>query len=100
VTSIDAFTFGILLYALLFAGLFYPLIPASLGGGRPRTIIFIPAKDGLPIGIVKDNASGEPVPYKLLEVTDRSYVVISANPNEVLIEIDRDAVQGMIVVNA
>jgi hypothetical protein len=98
VTSIDAFTFGILLYALLFAGLFYPLIPASLGG-RPRTIIFIPAKDGLPIGIVKDNASGESVPYKLLEVTDRSYVVVSANPNEVLIEINRDAVQGMIVVN-
>ncbi len=89
---------GILAYASNFATMFYPLIPYSLGGGKPRTIVFIPSKDGLPTGIAKDNSSGKSVPYRLLTETDRSYVVISPTTNEESIEIGRDTVQGMVVL--
>ncbi len=89
---------GILGYASNFATMVYPLIPYSLGGGKPRTILFIPRKDGLPTGIAKDNSSGKSISYKLLTVTDRSYIVIATTPNEESIEIARDAVQGIVVV--
>lgn len=92
------FMLGFLLYVLVFAGSVYPLIPASLGGGRPRTIVFIPGKDGLPLGIVKDDSSGRSVPYKLLTTNDKSYVVMSPASNEESIEIGREAVQGMVVL--
>ncbi len=95
---LTALGLGILLYASNFATMVYPLIPYSLGGGKPRTIVFIPGKDGLPTGIAKDNSSGKSAPYKLLTVTDRSYVVISSAPNEESIEIGRDTVQGVVVL--
>jgi hypothetical protein len=96
---LTVFALGILLWALYFATSVYPSIPSSLGGGKPQIIIFIPGRDGLPEGIAKGESSGRSVPYKLLTITDRSYVVISPNPNEQSIEINRDAVQGMIVLN-
>jgi hypothetical protein len=92
------FVLAIILYALVFATSFYPLIPASLGGGMPRTIIFIPTKDGLPPGITKDNSSNSSIPYKLLTATDRSYVVIAPISTEESIEIGRDAVTGIVVL--
>jgi len=92
------FGFGILLWALYFGTSVYPSIPTSLGGGKPRTIVFIPGKDGLPLSIVKDNSLGRSVPYKLLAVTEKSYVVISPVPNEQSIEIDRNAIQGIVVL--
>jgi hypothetical protein len=95
---LTVFALVVFLYALFFAGSVYPLIPASLGGGRPRMITLIPAKEGLPVGIVKDDSSGRSVPYELLTVTDRSYLVISDVPNEEAIEIDRMAVQGIVVL--
>ncbi len=95
---LTVFALGIVLWSLFFATSVYPSIPSSLGGGKPRTIVFIPGKEGLPVGLIKDNASGKSVPYKLLAVTDRSYVVISLDPNEESVEINRDAVQGTIVL--
>jgi hypothetical protein len=95
---LTVFTLGILLYALLFGGSVYPLIPASLGGGRPRRIVLIPVNGGLPKGIVKDNGSGRSVPYELLTVTDKSYVLISPSPNEESIEIGRESVEGIVVL--
>lgn len=92
------FVLGILLYGLNFGTRIYPLIPYTLGGGKPRTIVFIPGDKELPIGIVKDNSSGRSVPYKLLTTTDKSYVVISPSTNEESSEISRDAVQGTVVL--
>jgi hypothetical protein len=94
------FMLGVLAYALNFGSRVYPLIPYALGGGKPRTIVFIPGDKPLPIGIVKDSSSGKSVPYKLLTTTDKSYVVISPNPTEQCIEINRDDVQGIIVLKA
>jgi hypothetical protein len=95
---LTVFALGILLYSLFFAGSVYPLIPASLGGGKPRTIVLIPVKEGLPVGIVRDNSSGRSVPYELLTATDKSYVLISPVSNEESIEIGRDAIQGIVVL--
>jgi hypothetical protein len=92
------FALVVLLYSVFFAGSIYPLIPASLGGGRPRTVILIPTKDGLPNGIVQDKSSGRSTPYDLLTTTDKSYVLISPTPTEESIEISRDAVQGIVVL--
>jgi hypothetical protein len=92
------FVLGILVYSLNFGSRVYPLIPYTLGGGKPRTIVFIPGDRQFPIGIVKDSSSSRSVPYKLLTTTDKSYVVISPNPGEQSIEINRDAVQGIIVL--
>jgi hypothetical protein len=89
---------GILAYASNFATMVYPLIPYSLGGGKPRTIVFIPGKDGLPVGIARDNVTGRSTSYKLLTETDKSYVVISPTPNEESIEIGRDTVHGIVVL--
>ena len=76
----------------------YPLIPYGLGGGKPRTVVLMPGKEGLPTGIARDSSSGRSVPYKLLIVTDHSYVVISPAQNEESIEINRDAVLGVVVL--
>jgi len=95
---LTVFALGTVLYALLFGSSIYPLIPASVGGGRPRTIVFLPAKDGLPVGILKDNSDERSIPYELVTQTDRSYVVISPAPNEESIEINRDAVRGIVVI--
>jgi hypothetical protein len=92
------FGLAMLLYAVFFAGSFYPMIPASLGGGKPRTIVFIPAKGGLPVGIIAADASGRSVPYDLLTATDKSYFVVSPVPNEESIEISRESVQGIVVL--
>jgi hypothetical protein len=89
---------GVVLYALNFAAWIYPLIPYSLGGGRPRTIVFLSGEKPLPTGLIKDNSSERSVPYKLLTETDKSYVVISPNQNEESILINRDAVQGIVVL--
>ena len=95
---VTVFAFGILVWALTFADWIYPTIPYSLGGGRPQTIVFIPGDKQLPVGILKDNSFGRSVPYKLVTTTDKSYIVISPNPNEESIELNRDSVQGIIVL--
>lgn len=95
---VTLFVLGIVLYALYFAVRIYPLIPSSLGGGNPRSVVFISGEKQLPAGILKDSTPGRSIPYKLLTVTDRSYIVISPASNEDSIEINRDAVQGMVVL--
>jgi MFS family permease len=85
-------------YVLWFSVRVYPLIPFSLGGGRPLTVAFIASERPLPEGIVKDGSSQRSVPYKLLMETDKSYVVLSPEHNEESIEFARDSVDGMVVL--
>lgn len=88
----------LIVYVLWFSIQIYPLIPFSLGGGRPLNVVFISSEKQLPQGIVKDGASGRSIPYRLLMVTDKSYVVLSPIQNEESIEFGRESVQGMIVL--
>lgn len=77
----------------------YPLIPFSLGGGRPLTVIFVAEKNQLPPGLVlQTGASSRSIPYKLLTVTDKSYVIVAPETNESSIEIAREGILEMVVL--
>jgi len=86
-------------YAVWFSVRIYPLIPFSLGGGKPLTVMFLEGDKRMPDGIERPEPDAKrSVPYKLLLSTDRYYVVVSPLPNERSMEISRDAVAGIIVL--
>jgi hypothetical protein len=86
-------------YAVWFSVRIYPLIPFSLGGGRPITIVFIEGEKKMPDAIERSAPSTKrSIPYKLLLSTDKSYVVVSPSPKERSIEISRDSVAGIVVL--
>ncbi len=45
-----------------------------------------------------DESAKRSVPYKLLLATDKSYVVVSPSDKERSVEISRDSVAGMVVL--
>ena len=86
-------------YAVWFSVRIYPLIPFSLGGGRPLTVVFIEGEKKMPDEIERANTSAKrSVPYKLLISTDRYYIVMSPSPKERSIEVSRDSVAGIVVL--
>jgi hypothetical protein len=86
-------------YALWFSVRIYSLIPFSLGGGRPLTVVFIEGEKEMPDAIERtDRSAKRSIPYKLLLSTDRYYVVVSPSPKERSVEISRDSVAGMVVL--
>jgi hypothetical protein len=85
-------------YVLWFSVRIYPLIPFSLGGGRPLTIVFLEGEKKLPEGIKTDTSSKRSIPYKLLVATEKLYVVLSPERDEKSIEVSRDAVAGIVVL--
>jgi hypothetical protein len=87
------------LYVSWFSKNIYPLIPYSFGGGRPLTVVFIPGEKKLPDGLKLDATLKRSVPYELLATTDRYYVVLSQEPNQLSIELSRDYVAEMIVIS-
>lgn len=89
----------LLAFVLWFGARIYPLIPFSLGGGRPLTVAFIAGEKKLPDVIRADITLKRSVPYELLVTTDKSYVVLSPNPNEKSIEVSRDSVAGIVVLD-
>jgi hypothetical protein len=88
----------LLAYAVWFGVRIYPLIPSSLGGGRPLTIVFIVGEKKLPDEIKEDTKLKRSIPYKLLMETDKFYAVLSPNQGEKSIEVSRDSVSGIIVL--
>ncbi|HLV96123.1 MAG TPA: hypothetical protein VKS44_13100 [Candidatus Acidoferrales bacterium] len=88
-----------LAYVLWFSVRVYPLIPFSLGGGRPLTVAFMASEKKFPDGIKADTSTtNRSIPYGLLVATDKSYVVMSPNQNEKSIEVSRDSVAGIVVL--
>jgi hypothetical protein len=86
-------------YTIWFAARIYPLIPSSLGGGRPLTISFVEGEKKMPDEIKKpDPTAKRSVAYKLLVANDRYYIVVSQSPDEQSIEINRDSVAGIVVL--
>lgn len=88
----------LLLYVFWFATDLYRLIPFSVGGGRPVTVVFTAGEKDLPDGLVREGTSKRSIPYKLLAMTDKSYVVASPEPGAISFEFNRDAVQGLVVI--
>jgi hypothetical protein len=86
-------------YVFWFSARIYPLIPFSLGGGRPLRVAFIAGEKKLPDAIQADPSLKRSIPYQLLVTTDRSYVVLSQEPNEQSIEVGRDSVAGIVVLH-
>jgi hypothetical protein len=95
-----AFLLMILLgYAVWFSVRIYPLIPFSLGGGRLLTVAFIEGDKKMPDEIERaDRSAKRSIPYKLLLSTDKYYVVVSPHAKERSLEISRDSVAGMVVL--
>lgn len=90
----------VIAYGLWFAVHIYPTIPFSLGGGKPLTVAFFEGEKRMPDEIKRaDEFPKRSVPYKLLMATDKCYIVVSLSPNEQSIEINRDSVAGMVVLN-
>jgi hypothetical protein len=91
---------AVLTYALWFSGRIYPLIPSSWGGGRPLTIAFIEGDRKMPDEIQKpDPAAKRSIPYKLLLSTDKYYVVVAPTPKELSVEVSRESVAGIVVLD-
>jgi hypothetical protein len=85
-------------FAVWFSVRIYPLIPSSLGGGKPLTVVFFEGDKKMPDEIQREGSSKRSIPYKLVLSTDKYYVVLSPNPKERSMEISRDSVAGMIVL--
>ena len=85
-------------YIWLFAVNIYPAIPYEWGGGRPLNVIFLEGDKPLPDGIVKDGNTRHSIAYKLLVVTEKTYVVVPQPANQKSLQFDRESVQGIIVL--
>jgi hypothetical protein len=85
-------------YIWLFAVNIYPAIPHEWGGGKPLDVIFLAGDKPLPDGIVKDGNTRHSIAYKLLVVTEKSYVVLPQAANQKSLQFDRESVQGIVVL--
>jgi hypothetical protein len=83
----------------LFARDVYPTISFSLGGGKPRQVVFwlgtSTASDSL---LERDHSNPYTVPYELLLENENSIVVVSQKDGQRAIEFDRKAVNAVIVL--
>ena len=100
---VDSFGLMFLLtWALLFSRHAYPLIPFSVGGGRPRDVVFVPNEPAQQSAatsfLVREGQGPQTVSYKLLLENESSFVVISPKDGQSAIEFDRKTVAAMIVL--
>lgn len=87
-----------LAYAFFFAIRVYPVIPYSLGGGKPLTVVFLLGDKRVPGVSARDSSSRVSLPYKLLASTDKSFFILSSDSAQESIEFNRDAVVGVVVL--
>ena len=90
----------VMAYSVWFSVRIYPLIPFSLGGGRPLTVAFFEGGEKrMPDEIKKlDPSAKRSIPYRLLLATDKYYIVVSPAPEEQSLEVNRESVAGMVVL--
>jgi len=87
-------------YIWYFSTTIYSVIPSEYGGGKPETVVFVlrsPAliKPELQMGQSQDMT----VPYKLLLQTEDSYIVKGLNKSVNNIQIQKNTVVSMLVLN-
>jgi len=88
------------LWLAIFAKKVYPKIPFSLGGGEPRTVVFVlnEGPNQTQGFLVRDGNGPQTVPYKLLLENEGSFVVLSLVDGQKAIEFDRKSVAAVIVL--
>ena len=86
-------------YIRCFSTTVYPVIPSTVGGGRPQGVVFLLDKErGVP-PVMPDGSGARSVPYKLLLKTDSTYVVQSQKEGEKAIEFRQESVKGMVTID-
>ncbi|SRR6266571_5803255 len=85
-------------FAVWFSVRIYPLIPSSLGGGKPLTVAFFEGDKKMPEEIQRQGSTRRSIPYKLVLSTDKYYVVLSPSSKERSLEVSRESVAGMVVL--
>jgi hypothetical protein len=85
-------------YIWFFAVNIYPAIRYEWGGGKPLDVIFLEGDKPLPDGILKDGNTRHSIAYKLLVVTEKSYVVLPQPTDQKSLQFDRESVQGIVVL--
>lgn len=80
-----------------FARNVYPNIPFSLGGGKPRQVVFW-LDSSANLFLKRDGNNPYTVQYELLVENENSLVVISPNAGEQAIQFDRKSVGAMVVL--
>ena len=64
------------------------------------SVVFVEGEKKIPDEIQKaDPAAKRSIPYKLLLSTDKSYIVVAPSSKERSIEISRDSVSGIVVLD-
>ena len=88
-----------LLSVEIFAVGIYRVIPFSLGGGKPRQVIFwLGPTTSAGSFVERDGSSAYSVPYELLVENENSLVVISPKDGQQAIEFDRKSVGAVVVL--
>lgn len=88
-------------YVFAFSDVVHADMPFSLGGGRPRSVVFV-LNDGTgPTSsfLVRDGTGPRTIPYQLSLENENSFVV-SPKAGEKAIEFDRKSVAAMIVLES
>jgi hypothetical protein len=99
VLSLFSSLFFVVLYVYFFSVSVYSGIPSNLGGGKPRSVVFLIEKaDQKTAAVVVDSSGTRSVPYNLLLVTESSYIVESPAKGELALEFKKDSVRGMVVL--
>jgi hypothetical protein len=87
-----------LTYVSFFAVRIYPLVPYSLGGGKPLTVVFLMGDRNVSDFLATGKSSHTSAPYKLLATTEKTFVILPTDSNQESIEFNRDAVLGVVVL--
>jgi hypothetical protein len=83
-----------------FAYRIYPLIPYEDGGGRPLPVIFVLKENAAAKGAITQDANGKAsIPYGLLMESADAYFVVSQDKDQRSIELKKDAVQALVILN-
>jgi hypothetical protein len=87
-------------YMAFFAARAYPQIPYAIGGGKPLQVEFLlhGQKNPESVPLLADPSGDKSIPYSMILETADVYVVLSPNPKERAIQINRDAVAGYIIL--
>jgi hypothetical protein len=82
-----------------FAYRFYSLVPYEFGGGQPLPVVFVLKANEARDAITQDASGKKSIPYGLLMETSDAYFVVSSEKDQRAIELKKDAVEAVVILN-
>jgi hypothetical protein len=82
-----------------FAYRFYSLVPYEFGGGQPLPVVFVLKANEAKDVITQDASGKKSIPYGLLMETSDAYFVVSSEKDQRAIELKKDAVEAVVILN-